>query len=147
MTKAADTVDAYIAAQPARTRAKLDDVRKAIRKALPKAREVISYKIPAYKNGDRTVLYFAGWKNHYALYPFGERIVKAFKKELAPYKVAGSTIRFPMSAPVPARLIARIAKFRAKDIAAPRRAKAAGTRKTKKSAPKPAPRGRKSSRG
>jgi uncharacterized protein YdhG (YjbR/CyaY superfamily) len=133
MTKAEDNVDAYIAAQPARARAKLGEVRAAIRKALPKAREVISYKIPAYKHGDRTVLYFAGWKSHYALYPFGERVVAAFKEELAPYKVSGSTIRFPIFAPVPAGLIARIAKFRAKDIAAPRRAKSAGpVRKAKK---------------
>ena len=141
MTKATDTVDAYIAAQPARARAKLEDVRRAIRKALPKAREVISYRIPAYKNGDRTILYFAGWKSHYALYPFGERIVKAFRKELAPHRVSGSTIRFSMAAPVPAALIARLAKFRAKDIATPRRAKAACTGRTKKkSSRKTAPR-------
>ena len=131
MTKAEETVEAYIAAQSPRARAALEQVRAAIRKALPKAREVISYKIPAYKTGDRTVVYFAGWKNHYALYPFGERVVKAFRKELAPYKVAGSTIRFPMSAPVPARLIARLAKFRANDIATPRRA-AKTPRKTEK---------------
>ncbi len=129
MTKPEATIDAYIAAQPARARAALAEVRRAIRKALPKAREVISYKIPAYKDGDRTILYFAGWKSHYALYPFGERIVKAFKRELAPYKVVGSTIRFPISQPVPARLIARIAKFRAKDIAVPRRPKTATRKK------------------
>jgi uncharacterized protein YdhG (YjbR/CyaY superfamily) len=126
MTKVVETVEDYIAAQPARARANLAQVRTAIRKALPKAREVISYKIPAYKHGDRTVLYFAGWKNHYALYPFGERIVAAFKNELAPYKVVGSTIRVPIAGPVPAGLIARIAKFRAKDIARPRRAKLLG---------------------
>ena len=118
MTKVPESVDDYIAAQPARMRATLAEVRSAIRKALPRAREVISYKIPAYKRGDRTILYFAGWKNHYALYPFGERVVAAFQKELAPYKVVGSTIRFPMTEPVPVRLIARIAKFRAEDIAA-----------------------------
>jgi uncharacterized protein YdhG (YjbR/CyaY superfamily) len=138
MTKAEQTVDAYIAAQSPRARVRLEQVRAAIRKALPKAREVISYKTPAYKHGDRTVLYFAGWKNHYALYPFGERIVKAFAKELASYKVEGSTVRFPMSATVPTGLIVRIARFRAKDIAGPRRARTA--RKAKKGAKKTAPR-------
>jgi uncharacterized protein YdhG (YjbR/CyaY superfamily) len=140
MTKAEETVDSYIAAQPARARAKLEEVRNAIRKALPKAREVISYKIPAYKHGDRTVLYFAGWKNHYALYPFGERVVAAFKRELAPYKVVGSTIRFPLSGPVPAGLIARIAKFRSQDIARPRRAKTAARKKTGSGVGKKVPR-------
>lgn len=129
MTKVIETVEDYIAAQPAKARTALMEVRAAIKKALPKAREVISYKIPAYKQGDRTVLYFAGWKSHYALYPFGERVVAAFKKELAPYKVAGSTIRFSLSQPVPASLIARIAKFRAKDVAMPRRPRQAGAKK------------------
>ena len=127
------TVDAYIAAQPARARAVLEEVRRTIRKALPRAREVISYKIPAYKDGDRTVLYFAGWKSHYALYPFGERVMAAFRNELSPYKVVGSTIRFPLSAPVPAGLIGRIARFRAKDIASPRRTKAASKKAAKSS--------------
>lgn len=43
------SVDDYIAAQPDAVRGLLEDVRGAIRKALPKAREVISYQIPAYK--------------------------------------------------------------------------------------------------
>jgi uncharacterized protein YdhG (YjbR/CyaY superfamily) len=42
-------VDEYIAAQPEAGQAVLGTVRRAIRKALPKAEEVISYKIPAYK--------------------------------------------------------------------------------------------------
>ena len=129
MTARFETVDEYIAAQPERARAALAKVRSTIRKALPRAREVISYRIPAYKNGDRTVLYFAGWKSHYALYPFGERVVAAFRKDLAKFKVAGSTIRFPMSEPVPTALIARLAKFRAGDIATPRQAKRAAKKK------------------
>jgi hypothetical protein len=36
-------------------------VRSTIRKALPSAEEVISYKIPAYKVDGRVVIYFAGW--------------------------------------------------------------------------------------
>jgi hypothetical protein len=43
------------------------------------------------------VLYFAGWKQHYSLYPAGERMVVAFKDQLASYKVSKSTIRFPLS--------------------------------------------------
>lgn len=111
------TVDEYIAAQPKRARDALLRVRQAIRKALPRAKEVVSYKIPAYKIGDRTIVYFAGWARHYALYPFGQRVVEKFRSELVPYKVIGSTIRFPLTKPVPSGLIARLAKFRAKDIA------------------------------
>jgi uncharacterized protein YdhG (YjbR/CyaY superfamily) len=110
-------VDEYIAAQPEAGQAALGTVRSAIRKALPKAEEVISYKIPAYKLKGAVVLYFAGWKLHYSLYPAGDRLVAAFKNELTPYKISKGTIRFPLGKPVPVKLIERIAKFRATEIA------------------------------
>jgi len=50
---------------------------------------------------------------------------RAFKDELAPYEIHKGTIRFPLSQPVPVKLIGRIAKFRAKEIAERERAKAA----------------------
>jgi len=111
------TVTQYIASQPKAARAVLARVRIAIRKALPGAEEVISYHIPTYKLNGRVVLYFAGWKKHYSLYPCGPRIVAAFKEKLEPYEVQKSTIRFPLSEPVPASLIAGIAKLRAKEAA------------------------------
>jgi uncharacterized protein YdhG (YjbR/CyaY superfamily) len=90
-------------------------VRSTLRKALPGAEEVISYKIPAYRLHGEIVLYFAGWKQHYSLYPAGERMVAAFKDQLASYRVSKGTIRFPLSEPVPVKLIERIAKFRAEE--------------------------------
>jgi uncharacterized protein YdhG (YjbR/CyaY superfamily) len=75
------------------------------------------------------VVYFAGWKQHYSLYPAGARLVAAFKDDLAPYEVSKGTIRFPLSQPVPAKLIERIAKFLAKEAAERARAKWAGPKK------------------
>lgn len=109
------TVDEYIGAQPAAVQVVLERVRRTIRKALPDAEELISYKIPAYKQQSRVVLYFAVWKHHFSLYPAGERLVAAFKGQLASYRVSKGTIRFPLSEPVPVELIARIAVFRAKE--------------------------------
>ena len=111
------TVDEYIAAQPVDVRPVLKCVRRAIRKALPRAEEVISYKMPAYKLQDNVILYFGGWKQHYSLYPASERLEAEFKDELAPYKISKGTIRFSHSEPVPVKLIERIAKFRATEIA------------------------------
>jgi uncharacterized protein YdhG (YjbR/CyaY superfamily) len=71
--------------------------------------------MPAYTLQGERVLFFAGWKQHYSLYPAGERLVAAFKDELAPYGIRKGTIRFPLSEPVPVKLIERIAKFRAKE--------------------------------
>jgi uncharacterized protein YdhG (YjbR/CyaY superfamily) len=95
----------------------LKRVRAIIRKAMPEAEEVISYQIPAYKLGGRAVLYFAAWKEHYSIYPSTARLVAAFKDDLADYERSKGTIRFPLSEPVPVKLIERIAKFRAKEAA------------------------------
>jgi uncharacterized protein YdhG (YjbR/CyaY superfamily) len=110
-------VDEYIAAQPEAGQAVLRTVRSAIRKALPKAEEVISYKMPAYKLKGAVVLYFAGWKQHYSLYPASDELAAAFKEELTPYQISKGTIRFPRDKPVPAKLIERIAKRRAAESA------------------------------
>jgi uncharacterized protein YdhG (YjbR/CyaY superfamily) len=119
------SVDEYIASQPEAVQGILGRVRSAIREAVPRAEEVISYKIPTYKLHDCAVLYFAGWKRHYSLYPATERVVAAFKDELASFEVNKGTIRFPLYQPVPVKLIGRIAKFRAREVAGREKAKAA----------------------
>jgi uncharacterized protein YdhG (YjbR/CyaY superfamily) len=117
------SVDEYIAKQPKEVRPVLERVRGIIRKAMPDAEEVISYQIPAYKIDGSAVLYFGGWKQHYSLYPAERDLVLAFRKELARYELSKGTIRFPFSKPVPAKLIAGIAKFRAKEAAGRARTK------------------------
>jgi len=119
------SVDEYIASQPEAVQGVLERVRGAIRKAVPSAEEVISYQMPTYKLRGGPVLYFAGWKQHYSLYPATGRVVAAFKNDLALYEVSKGTLRFPLSEPVPVKLIERIAKFRAKEVAEREKAKAA----------------------
>jgi uncharacterized protein YdhG (YjbR/CyaY superfamily) len=115
---ASNSVEEYMASQPAPVQVLLNRVRSTIRKAIPRAEEVISYKILAYKLRGQTVLYLAGWKQHYSLYPCTGDLVAAFKKELSPYEVNNKgTVRFPLSEPVPVRLIERIARFRVKEVA------------------------------
>ncbi|HMI97131.1 MAG TPA: DUF1801 domain-containing protein [Micropepsaceae bacterium] len=109
------SVDEYIAAHTDDVQAILSRVRSTIRNAVPGAEETISYQIPAYKLQGGAVLYFAGWKQHYSLYPAGDRLIRAFRSELAPYKISKGTIRFPLFEPVPVKLISDIAKFRAKE--------------------------------
>ena len=111
------SVDDYLASQPKPVQAALARVRSAIRKAVAGGEEAISYNIPAYKLHGRPVLYFAGWRQHYSLYPSSDRLVAAFKNELARYEISKGTIRFPLSEAVPVKLIAEIAEFRASEVA------------------------------
>lgn len=92
-----ETVAEYSAAQPAAAR------------PVPG----ISYRIPIYKLDDRMVLYFAGFKEHYSIYPTSAGLVRALGKELRGRLHSKATIRFSYEDKVPARLIARIAKLRA----------------------------------
>jgi uncharacterized protein YdhG (YjbR/CyaY superfamily) len=116
------SIGGYIAAQPKAAQGALKKVRSTIRKAVPAAKESLSYKIPTYKLDGRVMLYFAGWAKHYSLYPCGPKLTAKFKKELAPYERSKGTIRFPLSEDVPVKLIAAIAKFRARELAGRRKA-------------------------
>lgn len=112
------SVNEYISMQPAATQVALERVRGAIGKAAREAEECISYQIPAFKLDGRILLYFAGWKEHYSVYPASDAMMAAFPGELERYRVSKGTLRFPLSEPVPVKLIGRIAKFRAEELAA-----------------------------
>ncbi|HEY3989324.1 MAG TPA: DUF1801 domain-containing protein [Acidobacteriaceae bacterium] len=119
----AKAIDEYIAMQPVATQIALESVRGAIAKAAPDAEECISYQIPAFKLNGRVLLYFAGWKEHFSIYPASDAMVAAFEGELDAYRVSKGTLRFPLEKPAPVKLIARIAKFRAQELAEGKAAK------------------------
>ena len=48
--------------------------------------------------------------------PSSDRLVAAFKDQLAGYEVSKGTIRFPFSRPVPVQLIDGIATFRVEEV-------------------------------
>ena len=123
------TVTAYIARFPRPVQTVLKRVRDIIRKAVPAAEEGISYQIPAFKLHGKPMLYVAAWKEHDSLYPSNTRLVAAFKDELEKYERAKGTIRFPLSEPVPVKLIEGIAKFRAKEVGDAQKRKAAARKK------------------
>jgi uncharacterized protein YdhG (YjbR/CyaY superfamily) len=122
------SVDDYITSQPAAVQSILGRVRSTIRKAAPGAQEIISYKMPTYMLHGYRLLYFAVWKQHYSIYAATAQVVAAFQDELAPYHVDRGTIRFPLSEPVPVKLIGRITKFRVKEVAEREKAKAAASK-------------------
>jgi uncharacterized protein YdhG (YjbR/CyaY superfamily) len=116
-------VAAYIAGFPRPVQAILKQVRGIVRKAVPGTEESISYQIPTYKLNGRPMIYFAAFKEHYSIYPSNTRLVAAFKDKLERYEKSKGTIRFPLSEPVPVRLIEAIVKFRAKEVEAEAKAR------------------------
>ncbi|MES2704924.1 MAG: DUF1801 domain-containing protein [Bacteroidota bacterium] len=105
--------DAYIVGFPRETRALLEQVRAAIKKAAPAAEEVIAYGMPAYKLHG-SLVYFGGYKGHVGFYPMPSAI-EAFKDELSVYKGAKGSVQFPVDQPMPLGLITKIVKFRVRE--------------------------------
>ena len=116
----AKNVDEYLAAIPASVRKTLQQLRKTIKTAAPKAEEVISYQMPAFKYHGMLV-YFAAWKTHIGFYPAGR--LEAFEKELSGYERKKGTIRFQLDKPIPFGLISKIVKFRVNENEARKNAK------------------------
>ena len=129
------SVDEYIAAQPEAVRPKLEQVRAAIRKAVPEAVEGIGYRMPGYKLKGKPMLYFAGFKEHYSLFAASGTFFAALEDELKGYELRKGTVHFPLTEPVPVKLITRIAKLRAASIAATtKKATTSGKKETRKAA-------------
>jgi uncharacterized protein YdhG (YjbR/CyaY superfamily) len=106
-------IDSYILAQPIEVRERLEKIRHVIKSVAPKAEEVISYNMPAFKFHGMLV-YFAVFKHHIGFYPFTTAITE-FQKELSIYKGAKGSVQFPLDKPVPITLIMKIIKFRVKE--------------------------------
>jgi uncharacterized protein YdhG (YjbR/CyaY superfamily) len=103
------TVGEYIASFPADVRAVLENIRRAILGAVPGAGEEISYRMAAITLDGFPVLYFAGWKRHVSVYPAPAADAE-LERRLEPYRSAKSTLKFPLSEPVPYELIAEVAR-------------------------------------
>ena len=127
------SVDEYIAAQSEAVRPKLEQVRAAIRRAVPDAVEGIGYRMPGYKLHGKPMLYFAGFKEHYSLFAASGTFFAALEDELRSYDLRKGTVHFPLTKRVPVKLISRIAKLRAAGIVAkakkPQRGREKETRK------------------
>lgn len=105
------SIDEYLATVPAETRVVLERLRRTIRAAAPEAEEVISYKMPAFRQ-DGVLVYFAAFEDHCSFFP-GSVVTQAqFAKELKPFAAGKGTVHFTPEHPLPASLVTRIVKAR-----------------------------------
>ena len=107
--KIPQNIDEYISSRDAELQPRLKELREILRSALPEAEERISWSMPTYWKG-KNIIHFAAFKKHVGLYP-GEEAIAVFKDELTGFDVSKGTIRLLYSQPLPADLIARIARW------------------------------------
>jgi len=103
-----ESVAEYIASFPADVQEALQEIRRCCHAAVPGSGEMISYGIPTITLGGKYVLYFAGWAHHISVYPVPDGD-ESLSTELAPYRAAKGTLKFPLRKPVPYELIGKVA--------------------------------------
>jgi len=105
-----ESIDEYVLQFSPDVQQVLQKVRQTIRSAAPEATEVISYRMPAFRQHG-ILVYFAAWKRHIGLYPpiSGDA---ALEKAVAKYAGPKGNLQFPLDEPIPYALLNRIVKLR-----------------------------------
>ncbi len=119
----AKNVDDYIAGSAKESRAKLEELRKVIKSAVPKAEETISWGIPFYKY-QGILAGFAVFKNHVS-FGLSYALDSKLREDLAKkgYPTGSKTIQIRFDQKVPATAIKKMLKERAKINEAKRKMK------------------------
>jgi uncharacterized protein YdhG (YjbR/CyaY superfamily) len=108
----AKTIDEYLATLSEDKRAALENLRKAIKAAAPKAEECISYQLPAFRLDGKMLVAFGATANHCAFYPMSSSTVATHQDDLKNYDASKGTIRFPPDHPLPSALVRKLVKAR-----------------------------------
>jgi uncharacterized protein YdhG (YjbR/CyaY superfamily) len=109
------TVREYLAAVPARHRAALEKVRRAVKSAAPGATEYIGYGMPIFKYRDRRLVAMAAFTNHCSLFPMSKAVIAALKDELGRRETSKGTIRFLPEKPLSDALVKKIVRARIRE--------------------------------
>jgi len=107
----AKTVARYFRRLTPQKRAALGKIRTAVKAAVPRAEECISYQIPAFRLDGRVLVWYAAMKDHCSFFP-GAYAIATLKPQLKKYKTSKGTIRFPAERPLPATLVRKLVKAR-----------------------------------
>ena len=109
------SIDEYLGTVTPEAGKLLQAIREAIHRAVPDAKEVISYQIPCLKLDGKPVLYFSAYTGHVSIAAVPPTI-EVFKDELAAYKISKSAFQIPLGQTLPLDLIAKMAQYCASEI-------------------------------
>ncbi|HKA38050.1 MAG TPA: DUF1801 domain-containing protein [Thermoanaerobaculia bacterium] len=104
------TIDEYLAGVQPEKRNALEKLRRTIHAGFPRAEEVISYGIPAFRLDGTVIAWFAAASRHCSFFPGAA--VQGFEEELADFETSKGTVRFQPGKPIPAGLVRRMVKER-----------------------------------
>jgi uncharacterized protein YdhG (YjbR/CyaY superfamily) len=109
-------VDAYIDGLPEERREPMRQLRAIVREVAPDADELITYRMPGFKLGDRFLVSFDAFKRHYSLFPGSAFVIAAIGPEIEPHVAGRGTLRFTAAEPLPLGLIRRVVEARLREV-------------------------------
>ncbi len=111
------SIDEYQEVLPKEIQERLQTIRELVHKVAPRAEEVISYQIPAFKIDKKFLIYYSAFAKHLTLSsPWSQALLDEFATELKAMKVSKSAIQFPYDKPLPLDFIERLLRFRKKEV-------------------------------
>jgi len=108
----ANDVDAYLRDLGEPKRSTLETMRRTILEIVPQAEQVISYGVPAFRVGGKTVAGIAAFENHLSYLPFSGSVLGQLADELEGYKMTKSSLHFPVDCPLPKALVKKLIAVR-----------------------------------
>jgi uncharacterized protein YdhG (YjbR/CyaY superfamily) len=108
----AEEIDWYLDALEEPKRTTLARLRRTILEILPEADEGISYGVPAFKVGGKTIAGFAAFKNHLSYLPHSGSVFAQLTDELKGYSTSSGALRFGIDEPLPGPLVEKLIAVR-----------------------------------
>jgi uncharacterized protein YdhG (YjbR/CyaY superfamily) len=110
-------IDDYIAQLPDDQARALNELRNKVAAAAPDSVEAVSYSMPAFKLGNRVLVYYAAFKDHLSLFPASGSVMEKLGTELQSYFTGRGTLQFTPDKPIPDDVIHQIIAIRRDEIA------------------------------
>jgi uncharacterized protein YdhG (YjbR/CyaY superfamily) len=105
-------IDRYLDALEEPKRTTLARLRQTILDILPDADQGISYGVPAFKVGGKTIAGFAAFKNHLSYLPHSGSVFGQLQDELQGYQTSSGALRFGVDEPLPVSLVEKLIAVR-----------------------------------
>src|SRR5580692_9278164 len=105
-------IDSYLATVGEPGRTTLEELRRSILAVIPDAEQGISYSMPAFKVGGKTIAGFAAFKNHLSYLPHSGSVFPQLSDELQAYSTSSGALRFAVDEPLPVPLVEKLIAVR-----------------------------------
>jgi uncharacterized protein YdhG (YjbR/CyaY superfamily) len=109
------TIDDYLQGVAEPKRGTLEALRRMILEIIPESEEVISYGVPAFRVGRKTVAGFAAFKDHMSYLPFSGSVLEHVADELDGCTMTKSALHFTVEHPLPEPLVKKLIALRLAD--------------------------------